>query len=257
MGCLVDAVICLNPLCSAAQAKACGYGPNPVARACAMVRRLKPAATLLTRWRSRFARWNAGFSLRLRCYLGGRRRLRHAAQAKACGYGVCLVVTAFGRLPLARSVLFGLLHDLFPPPQDLPHRHETGGLDRRALASPPQHKTGDGQTGAGEQRPQVAAVRREGDQEHNEDDQSDQREGCTEAEPHGCGPAPACLPDQGVDLLMQIEWKVVTAAGVLSGRARSLPPAEGLEPGPGAGGSAMRPVGIGHPGLDLVEEPGR
>src|SRR3972149_1072953 len=61
--------------------------------------------------------------------------------------------------------------------------------------------------------------------------------------------------DQGLDLLPHVLLQVVVAAGVLAGGAGTLPAAEGLEPGPGAGGGSLRPVGVGHTGLDLVEEP--
>src|SRR4029077_19663947 len=64
----------------------------------------------------------------------------------------------------------------------------------------------------------------------------------------------ARLLDHGAALLAQELRDVVRPAPTLPGRARSLPPAKRLRPGPGAGGSAGALVHVTHARLDLVEK---
>src|SRR5438093_8085706 len=62
------------------------------------------------------------------------------------------------------------------------------------------------------------------------------------------------LHDPRLNLLVGVERNIVQSAGVLAGGAGAFPAAERLEARPGAGGGALRPVGVGDAGLDLVEE---
>ena len=54
---------------------------------------------------------------------------------------------------------------------------------------------------------------------------------------------------------MHVQLHVVEAAAVLAAGAGTFPAAERLEARPRTGGRALRTVGVGDAGLDLVEEP--
>src|SRR5579862_1559478 len=63
------------------------------------------------------------------------------------------------------------------------------------------------------------------------------------------------LLHDGLRLLAHVLRKIIERGDGLPGIARALPAAERLVAGPGAGRGALRPVGIGDAGLDIVEEP--
>src|SRR5512139_2337964 len=61
--------------------------------------------------------------------------------------------------------------------------------------------------------------------------------------------------DHRAGLLAQVLRQVIERGDRLAGGARTLPAAERLVARPGAGGGALRTVGIGHAGLDVLVEP--
>src|SRR5256886_9180910 len=75
------------------------------------------------------------------------------------------------------------------------------------------------------------------------------------AVPRCAGSPSSRLLDHGPALLAQELHDVIRPAPALSGRARSLPPAERLRPRPGTGRRAGALVHVAHSGADLVEEP--
>jgi len=62
--------------------------------------------------------------------------------------------------------------------------------------------------------------------------------------------------DHSLDLLVHVNLDVVVTAAVLAAGAGTFPSAKGLEARPCAGGCALRTVGIGYAGFDVIEEPG-
>src|SRR6266478_6411723 len=63
------------------------------------------------------------------------------------------------------------------------------------------------------------------------------------------------LLDHGLRLLAHVLRQIIERADRLAGTARAFPAAEGLVARPGAGGRALRAVGVGNARLDVLMEP--